>query len=145
MSQDLAEDTLNRDRMIEEARVTGINFCSAEENIQLVDAINEVIEKGGKNVPSAKIDFSDGISMVGGERETYILVRRFFMEMKGGSQSGYDDVFKQVDNQETALTTDNEDFKMKMLGYSGKEGVFQRDSFMEKFQTFLEEQATHEA
>ena len=140
MKLSLAQDVTNRDRMLTEARVTGLSFCEPEEYLKVMEAVNDVFEKGGAGAPSVKLDLTDGISMVGGEREAYLLLRRFLSGMKEGAHSSYDALIQEVGNQETALTTANEDFRTKVLGYPGKEGIFQRDALVDKFRTFIQQQ-----
>jgi len=64
------------------------------------------------------------------------MVRAFLQSIKGGAQVAMDALFQEVDNQETATTTQDELYRKELLGYSGKEGVFQRDDLIKKFTNF---------
>jgi len=143
MTIDLAQDSLNRERMLTEAQVTGLSYCTPSEYLAVMDALNEVFQRGGLGVPDAKLDLTDGISMVGGERQAYLQVRAFLTELKGGQASSYDALVQEVGNQERSVSTEDEYFRHQLLGYAGREGIFQRDTLMDKFRAFLIVPTTH--
>ena len=65
MSLDTVANLEQRNRLLQEGKVSGVNYLTPEQNFEVFGAINEAIRFGGGDVPKAEIDLTNGISTVG--------------------------------------------------------------------------------
>ena len=81
MSLDTVANLEQRNRLLQEGKVSGVNYLTPEQNFEVFGAINEAIRFGGADVPNAEIDLTNGISTVGWERDAYLVVRAFLQSI----------------------------------------------------------------
>lgn len=62
------------------------------------------------------LDLTDGINSIA-ERDAYVLLRKFLIQAKGGQLTEIDAMFKEVGNQNEALTNDDENIREALLGH----------------------------
>ena len=145
MSQALANDEEASSRILDESTITGMDFLTAHEKLLVFEAFNDAIRFGGDNAPSATLNLTDGINPVGGELKSYILLRKCLTTLKWGTIWEHDSLFKDKNTPATAISHQNEQFREEILGYTGSQGVFQRDALVERFQNFFRDNANETA